>query len=422
MIRWATLVLQHFLRTDIQYLASGSFWLGIGRVFGALVAFGLSILYARYLPKELYGDYRYVLSVLGALGIFALPGVATVITRGVARGFEGTFRRGSFLIFLSSFGVMLGGFGIAAWFFWHGNPVLGWGFIVASFFTPFAEGLGNWRAYFDGRRQFYKKTIWNIGAQFFYGASMAGAVGVVFFFSLSSWQNLIVLLGMSVVGHALPNTIAYLAALRRVPREAPSEQGAIRYGVYLSALDVPSTVVMYLDGILLHAFLGPAALAVYSFAIAAPEQLKGLMSTAATAAFPKISQRTDTLEARQAIKKTLPSKLWRSSALTAGIVAAYILAAPFLFRIFFPQYLEAVPFSQVFALSLVLFPFGLFGAALKAEGNLKKIYAYQTAAPLIQIILLFLLIPFFGLWGAVAARLLGRLFVSGFEYILFTYG
>ena len=422
MIRWAAIILQNFLRTDIHYLARGSFWLGIGRIFGALVAFGLSVLYARYLPKELYGDYRYVLSGLGALGIFALPGVATVITRGVARGFEGTFRRGSLLIFASSFGVMLGGFGIAVWFFLHGNAVLGWGFIVAALFMPFAEGLGNWRAYFDGRRMFYEKTLWNIGANLFYGLSMMGAVGIILMFSLYPWQSLIVLLGMSVLGHALPNIVAYLFAMRRVPRGAPSEQGALRYGVYLSFLDVPSTVVMYLDGILLHAFIGPSALAIYSFAIAAPEQMKGLMSAAAITAFPKISQRTDTIEARQEIKKTLPAKLLRASLFTALAVAAYILAAPFLFHIFLPAYQESVPYSKVFAVSLVFFPFGLFGTALKTEGNLKKVFGYQTAAPVAQIIFLFLLIPSFGLWGAIAGRLLGRFFALGFEWAFFMYG
>mgnify|MGYP001558291574 FL=1 len=93
------------------------------------------------------------------------------------------------------------------------------------------------------------------------------------------------------------------------------------------------------------------------------------------------------------------------------------MAAPLLFRILFPQYIQAVPYTQVLALSLALFPLGVFGTALKAEGNMKKIYVFSIVTPFIQIAATLILIPIFGVWGAIWARVGERFF----HHALLTY-
>lgn len=411
--------LERFLRTDISYLIKGTFWLSLSRIVGVGVAFGLSILYARYLPKELYGDYRYIMSVVGALGIFALPGMATIIMRSVARGFEGTFRKGSFLIFLFSFGISLISIGIGAWFYARGNAALAAGYLIAALLVPFAEGLGNWRAYFDGRKEFQKKTGFNIASNIFYGLLMGGAIAFIVAFDATPLLALILLVAAYFLGHGVPNMLAYRSTLKMVEKTAPSEPGAIRYGFHLSWLDVPATIANYLDGILLYQLLGPASLAVYSFALAPSEQIKGFFGLSATVAAPKLFARTATPEETDELKRTLTFKIVRSVLFTGGFVALYIMLAPWFYRTLFPAYQEAILFSQILSLSLLLFPFGLFNTALKAEGNLQKVYIYQLFAPFAQIIAFAVLIPFFGIWGAVAGRLLGRLTTHLLAFFLF---
>ena len=111
--------LERFLGTDVSYLVRGSFWLVIGSVASMLIGLLLSILYARYLPKETYGSYRYVLSIVSMVGIFSLPGFGTAITRSSARGFDGTFRRLSRIMFFSSFGISVVYLGSAIFFFFQ---------------------------------------------------------------------------------------------------------------------------------------------------------------------------------------------------------------------------------------------------------------------------------------------------------------
>lgn len=410
---------ERFLRTDIRYLVKGTFWLSVSRVVGVGVAFGLSILYARYLPKELYGDYRYIMSMMGALGIFALPGMAMSITRSVARGFEGTFRKGSFLIFFSSFGISFISIGIAAWFFMQGDTALAAGFLIAALLVPFAEGLGNWRAYFDGRREFQTKTGFNIASNGFYGVFMGGVIVFMITFGASPLLVLVLLVAAYFLGHGIPNALAYYSTLRSIKKTEPVEPGAIRYGFHLSLLDAPATIADYLDGVLLYQLLGPASLAVYSFALAPSEQIKGFLGLSATVAAPKLFARTATREETDELKRTLTFKILRSVFFTGAIVAFYILLAPWFYRTFFPAYQDAIFFSQILSLSLFLFPLGLFNTALKAEGNLKKVYIYQLSAPFVQIIAFVILIPFFGIWGAVAGRLLGRLTTHLLAFSLF---
>ncbi|KKU52131.1 MAG: Polysaccharide biosynthesis protein [Parcubacteria group bacterium GW2011_GWA2_47_10b] len=409
-----------FLRTDIRYLAAGSFWLGIGKAVSVLVALVLSLLYARLIDREVYGEYRYILSVLGTLGIFAIPGVATAIVRSVARGYEGTFRRGGFLIFFCSFGITLVGLGVAFWFYTQDKYSLAVSLAIASLVVPLVEGLGNWRAYYEGKRLFREKTVLNIFSSIFYGAFMVAGILLLSSGRFTFFGNAVVVLVLSyLIGNAIPNILFFIRAMRSVPRASAVEPGSMRYGMHLSLLNAPATVANYLDALLLHAFIGPAALAVYSFAIALPEQLKSVFAMFATVSFPKLSSSVATSKGKYEIKKTLPSKIAKATFLTAGIVAVYIFAAPTLYNILFPAYKEAAFPSQIFALSLIFFPVGVFGTALKAEGNLKKIYLHELSMPFIQIGMLAVLIPLYGLWGAVLARLFARIANHILAFVLF---
>lgn len=410
--------LDRFFGVDTSYIMRGSFWLVGGTGISMGVAFFLSLVYARFLPKEVYGDYRYILTVLNMAGIFALSGMGTAITRAAARGFDRTFLRGAKIMTFSSIGATIVGIALAGYFFFVGKSGLGWGFLIASPFVPFFEGLGNWRGYLDGKKEFRKKTYYNAITHAMYGFVMASAIGAILLLRLSNEASVAVLAGAYFAAHAVTNMIFFWKAVGLVPHGASGEAGALRYGIHLSLSNIPSTIATYLDGILLFHFLGPVAVATYSFAVALPEQIKSVIGTVATVALPKISEKTIPEEIR-AFKETFPRKIFKATLLTLLIVIFYYTSAPLIYRILFPRYLEAVPLSQIFALSLVLFPLGIFGTAVKVEGNTKKMYFLTVAPPLVQIALLALLIPPFGLWGAVAGRVAGRILNYLLALVLF---
>lgn len=411
--------LDRFLRTDTSYLARGSFWLIIGKISWLAIAFFLSVLYARLLSKEVYGNYRYILSIVGVLGIFALPGMPTAIIRSVARGFEGTFRKAAKIIFFFSFTIPLAGAMIGLFFFQRGSFDIAAGIFFASLLSPFAEGLGNWRSYFDGKREFQKKTLLNLTAHLMRGFIMVNVVLFIYIASLNAIYAVILLATASMFSQAVPNTIFFLRTIREVSKHAPVEPGSIAYGIHKSFAAIPSTIAFSIDGILLYAFLGPTALAVYSIATAIPEQLKALVLSATDVAFPKISRKMTDPEQRRALQKTIFQKIIRAMFFIVALVIFYVITAPFLYTLFFPQYREAIFFTQIYALPLILLPFSVFDTMITAEGNIKKIYAYNISSPVIQISALALLIPFFGIWGAIIARIIGRILNYIFLFVLF---
>lgn len=401
-------ILSRFLGTDVRYIAMGSFWLLINKIASLGVAFLLSIAYARYLEKDIYGSYRYVLSFIGFFGICAIPGMGTALIRSIARGAAGAFHAASRTIFLFSFGISIACAFSAFYFYNTGNSTLAIGFLAAAFLTPFSEGLGSWRSYFAAVRLFHKGTTLSSVVQTLYGICMISVVAIVVFYHLSAQIAVFLLVATYLAAHAIPNILLTRHVSRIISPHAPTDTSTIPYGFHLSASEIPSTIATYLDSILLYNFLGPAALATYSFAIAPVDQLKSVFGTAATVSMPKLAEKTARADTHAALQKTLPVKLFRASIFTTGVIVVYIMAAPFLFHALFPQYHEAIVYTQVFALSLTIFPVSVFGTALKAEGNMKKIYLLGTVGPLIQIGMLAVLIPLYGIWGAVAARVGGR--------------
>jgi len=166
-------------------------------------------------------------------------------------------------------------------------------------------------------------------------------------------------------------------------------------------ISVIGSIAGNLDKILLWHLLGAGLLAVYSFAMAPVNQISGLLKFILPLALPKLSLRDG-----KEIKKELPGKMFKLFALIALGVIMFIILAPYLYKIFFPQYMDAVKYSQLFALVLLFFPQKLIGAALQAKAKKKALYIISVSNSLIRIALYLILIPIYGIYGAIIANLI----------------
>ena len=84
---------EKYTKTDMVYLAKGGFWLTINQIISISSAFLLSIALANLLPKEIYGQYKCIISIFSILAISTLPGMDTAVTRSIAQGNEGSFKQ-----------------------------------------------------------------------------------------------------------------------------------------------------------------------------------------------------------------------------------------------------------------------------------------------------------------------------------------
>jgi len=182
------------------------------------------------------------------------------------------------------------------------------------------------------------------------------------------------------------------------------------YAKHLSLINVISIIASYIDQFLAFHFLGPANLANYAFATSPPEQIKGLFKGLPDLALPKFSERTE-----EELKKTMTRKIIILTVFTILVVAAYIILAPWFYKIFFPRYVDAIFLSQIFALSLLNTPSALIIGALTAHKKLKKLYLFNVVNPLFQILIMAVLTPLYGLIGLIIARIIARTFTSFFS-------
>jgi len=150
-------------------------------------------------------------------------------------------------------------------------------------------------------------------------------------------------------------------------------------------------------------FVGAAPLAIYAFAKGIPAQVNIAAQRIITLAFPKFAQRD-----YASIKKTLVHKMLLMFFLMLCVVAAYWIAAPYIFKIFFPQYMESVFYSQIFALTLLFFPQKFIGTAFQAHAKTRALYISTTVVPFARIIFALILIPLYGIPGVLIVEFSAR--------------
>jgi O-antigen/teichoic acid export membrane protein len=133
------------------------------------------------------------------------------------------------------------------------------------------------------------------------------------------------------------------ATIKKLKPNSKTELGTISYGKHLSLMGVIGLVAGQIDKILIFHFLGAAELAIYSIAIAPPEQIKALLKNIKNLALPKFSEKSIS-----EIKKTIYQKMAKLFLILIFIVGIYWFIAPYIFKMFFPQYLESLFYSQIF--------------------------------------------------------------------------
>lgn len=384
-------------KTDMVYLASGGFWLTLKMVVAGILALALSIAFANLLPPQVFGEYKYFFSIFGLLAITALPGLGSSVIRSVAKGFEGTT-----LVAVKTRvrWAMIGSFGsaiIALYYYIQGNNILAGAFLLGAIFLPVTDTLNMFNTILTGKRLF-KISVW-------YEASIQAVSISAIILAIFLTNNLIVILATYFIAYTTTRFIVFLLVLKRHATNKKVDTEAISYGKHLSVMEILGIVANTVDTILLWQFLGAVPLAVYSFAKAIPAQINSAFGKIATLALPKFAQRN-----WNDIRETMLYRITILFLVVLIAVATYIALAPYIFNLLFPKYLDAIIYSQIFALTLLAFPKKMLGAALNAHARKRELYIFYIATPILKITLVAILIPTFGIMGAIFSEISTQVF------------
>lgn len=380
------------------YLAGNGAWLGFSHVMIGLIALGLSIAFANLVPKDIYGTYRFLLSIFWILTAFSLTGTSLALLRAVARGEDGAYLPALRQSIIWSTPMMCIGLGVAGYYFVNENIVLALGALVIAFIGPFMQSAYLYGSFLEGKRAFKENAL----AGVVLNTIPAIALLITMFFIHNPVVFLLVFLSGSILtGYA----ISYFVYKRYKPDTNNTSPTLSNLSFHFSAMNLLSTLAQQIDRLLVFHYLGAAQLAAYTLATALPDQVKTLFNNVSTLALPKFVQRPF-----DEIRANLPRRLILMTIAAAGITVVYIFIAPLVFQFLFPAYTESIFFSQLYALALIPVANIIPLTVLEAQAAKRRLYAYNIISPVVQIALLLGLIPVFGIIGAVIARIAGRVF------------
>lgn len=386
---------QKYTRTDMLYLFKGGFWLTLGQIVSSGLVLLVTILAANYLPKDTYGTYKYVLSIVGILMITTLPQMASAVSQAAARGYDGAVL--STLKAKMKWGSLgsLVSLGLATYYAWKGNSPLAGSFLIVAAFLPFFAAAAQYDALLLGRRLFHASvkysTILNL-------ITTTALITAIFY-----GRDAVVMLLVYFASRTAVSIILFLRTLKSIKPNRLEDPGAESYGKHMTLMGAISTVANYLDGVLVYHFLGAASVAVYAISIGPPNQIKGLISSLDTMLFPNFAKRGEA-----DIRSGMNRKFLNLFVLGVLVVGAYILAAPYLFKLVFPQYGESVLYSQIFALSMLNMTFFPAVTYLKAKKMIREQYLANVYSSVFQIVVMIVCIMKWGLLGLVLARVAAR--------------
>jgi len=395
-LRWS----ERYTGTDMIYVAKGGFWLVLGKVGIFLISLATITAFANWLPKETFGAYRYIVSIIAILSIFSLPGMNTALVRAIAKGADKMLlicAKIKFKWALIGTGICLV---ISFWYFFHQNFILGTSLLIGALFLPFYTTFPIFTAFWHGKTRFDLQSKYLILLRL---ASVLVLIPIIFL-----TDNLILIILAYVASYVFFSAILFKITLKKVKcplsNNALVEKETLSYGKHLTLMQVAGALGDNIDKVIIWQFLGPVPVAIYSFAQLPISRIHELIPIGHLA-FPKLSEK-NIKEIKEGLFKKFLKLFW----ISIPFALFSILIAPYIYKFLFPAYLESIPYFQVLALTLIFLPFGLLGTSLVTEMRKKELYLISYAIPVLQIILFLVLIPFYQIWGIIYAILISQIF------------
>ncbi len=396
---------EKYTQTDMVYLAKGGFWLFLSQIVSAMSSFILAIIFANFLPIETYGNYKFILSVSAVLAIPTLTGINTSLTKSIAQGKDGStitaFKQKIYWGSLSSIASIITSF----YFLQTQNIEFSISFLIIAIFLPFFDSFTIYQSILNGKKKFYELSNYNSAITLI---SLLSILTTLFF-----TQSLPIVVASYFIPYTILRFIAFKQTTKKYLENKEIDSNTIKYGKHLTVINIMSTLSTHVDKIFIFNMLGPAQVAIYSFAIAFPEQIRGLCKIVSSIAFPKFSE-----SKISDLEKSIWKKLKLFSLLLLITTFLYIISAKLLFQLFFPIYAEYVIYSQLFALSIMSFSQIILNDILNAHEQTRKLYILNLINSITKILFIIIFTYYFGLTGTIFAWIINRYLILIISIIL----
>lgn len=402
LLRWS----ERYTRIDMVYFASGSFWAGVGLASNAAASFCSALLFGNLLPKDSYGIYKYILSIASILGNLSLTGLRTALNRSAALNYDGDLRRGFWLSIRWSVLLTFASYALALYYFSNGNFAIGAGILIFGTLAPLLNAANLYAFYLNGAQRFRQENFYSIGRDWL------PLVCIIPTLLLTS--NIILISLVYFASNTASALLFYWSTVRQIPIESKTSPALVSYSAHLSAMALLAGVVGQMDNILVFHYLGAAELAVYSFASAIPGQFQNAFKTLYTLALPKFSNKD-----RREAKHSTFIRLGQVILLGLACSIAYAALAPYFFAFFFPKYIDAVGYTQLLAITILLSGTGsIMSAYFDSQQEVRKKYVITIFSNVSKLFLMAILMRYFGIPGIIFGIIISWFLTLLLQFVL----
>jgi O-antigen/teichoic acid export membrane protein len=356
---------------DLPYLVENGFWVTANQLVTSLMAFVLLVVNTRFLTKEILGQYQLMLSILGILSIFSLPGLNTSVARSVAKGFEKSYDKAvqmSLKWSMLSIPVFIG---VAFWYYFQGDEIFSIVIILSGIFFYQIFGFNTWTSFWNGKAKFERFAKQMILQNLVLNILLILAV-IIF------KNNLLIISSLYLIITASFNTLWHFS-VRKLTKNSAEDSECISYGKYMSKINLLGVIVIYFDKIIIG-FLDVELLAVYVIAIKLFDTVKEFIRSFHNISFPKFAKKEVTISGKY-IFLLIFSGLFST-------VILYFFAETLITFFFTDNYADSITIFKklIFVLPLV-FVSPLFANKASAQQDKKKIYQTYVLAPFVAMLI-----------------------------------
>ena len=398
---------QDHLKDSDMWKVKDGLYLGLSSLIVFASGFLIPVSFAKWATKESYGQFSYVISLMGLLNLFCLPGMNDAITQGIARGENGIWfpaLRTRIRWTLIGIGVL---WVIGGWFFVRKGPLGMVLFILAPFLLTYV--LDSTKAFLSGHMAFRTVACVNAGANFL------PPLTVILLLAFGHHQVLWTSLGyfFTLFGFY---TVVFLTILVVKRPTGTFSKETLRYGKHMSVISSLGTFQGYVDKVIVGSLLGFVDLAHFSVAslFQAPVKLLswGVLYPQLLPNYAKISA----TDLRKEIAKWLKFTVFFGGLGMAGFLFAVKMIVELAFG---ESYHSVIPFAMLFIISgFFLVPGMIFDIALRSQQMKAEMYVLRIGQVIVTVLSLLILIPIFSLLGAVLADLISNILYSFLGFFL----
>jgi len=383
------------ININLKYYLKNSFWIGLRQLTGIITSLVLSVIFTRLTTKQVFGQYQFFLAILSTLSIVSIPGLNTSIIQSTARGYDGSYKKAVKTRFLwSLIGIpillIMGGY-----YYIYQEHILGTILMISSVFFPFLYAPTTWDAFFQGKERF------DLSSKYAFAQSIINMIAMIIILFLFKGNLLAIIAGYLFFSTTF-NILWFQKSLKYIKNNRKDEN-AIKYGWFLTKINILSIIAGNLDKILIGILLSPGDLAIYAIGTNFAKRFLNLAKSLLSVASPKITK-TNTVN---------PKRYAQIFAISSVFAISLYFMFPFLIPMLFStKYGNSIFLSQIV---IIFLPFSVINLLYKNHFVLylknKKILLEESFIfPIVKILFMIPLLALFNVRGLA--------FLLGFQTIL----